>query len=354
MLGCITKIHSDFYYVKTDKKVFICKIREKLKKSKANIYVGDFVMLDDINIESEQAVITGISKRTNYLDRPSIANIDQLIITASLDQPAFCFNQMDRYLVNAEMKNIPAVICINKSDLSDPNNIKDRIQKLYGSLGFKIIFTSAVNGLGVEDLINILVYKKSVITGMSGVGKSSLLNRLNPALKLKTDSVSERSSRGTHTTRHVEILNITLENGKNFQIADTPGFSHLKFDNILPEKINRYFQEINKLSEECRYSDCLHIKEKGCNVLSNLDKIELSRYESYKTFVEEAQEYKKKLAFSGHKNEKNIKILDSKDNDKIGIVKLGTKKRETSRKNKKQKLGHISSLDDAYYNDEEN
>jgi ribosome biogenesis GTPase len=354
LIGSIIKIHSDFYYVKTDTAVFECKIREKLKKTKTSVLVGDKVVLEEINLESGQAVISAIRNRKNYISRPSIANIDQLIVTASLDQPAFSFMQLDRYLINANIHNISAIICINKSDLPDQKGLKEQIVSVYAPFGYKVIFTSAITGLGIEEFKTALALKRSVMTGISGVGKSSLLNTVDLKLNIRTESVSNKSSRGTHTTRHVELLEIKLENDQSAQIADTPGFSHLKFDTIMPEKIKEFFAEIYDLSQACHYADCLHIKEDGCNVLSNIDKIASSRYESYKIFVEEAQEYKKKLFSTGHKQEKNIKNLDTKDNEKVDIVKLGTKSREASRKMLKQKLGNISSLDDAYYNNEEN
>ena len=156
---------------------------------------------------------------------------------------------------------------------------------------------------------------------MSGVGKTSLLKKLCPDLNLKTKDVSSKLKRGTHTTRHVELIEIK---NKCF-VADTPGFSYLKFDNIMPNKVNDLFDEIKTLSNECYFSDCLHLNEKNCNVINNLDKIDQKRYESYKIFVEEAFEYKKKITFSGNKKEEVTKFIDGPGRKKTKLIKLGKK-----------------------------
>lgn len=353
MIGSVVKIHSNFYYVLLGDNILECKIREKLKKEKANVYVGDSVTLEDINSESNQAVITEILPRKNFIPRPSIANIDQVVVIAALDQPPLDFTQLDRYLTSIKFHKIDTIICINKSDLDDARNLKDQITSVYEPLGYKVVFTSALTGQGLEELKDVFDSKRTVLAGTSGVGKSSLLNKLNPGLNLKTNPVSVKTSRGTHSTRHVELLDIHLGNERNALIADTPGFSHLRFDNIMPDKLNDLFPEIADLSQDCYYSNCLHLEEDGCNVLVNINNIALSRYESYKAFVKEALEFKKKVTFSGQKEEKRIKTIDTKDKEKVRIVKLGTKSREASRKMQKQKLGFISSLDDAYYNEEE-
>jgi ribosome biogenesis GTPase len=328
LIGNIVKIHSNFYYAAVEGKIVECKIREKLKKEKIEIYVGDNVLLEDVNYESGQAVITEILERRNFIPRPAIANIDQVIIIAAINQPPFNFTQLDRYLANIRLYNLPVVICINKSDLDDEKNLKSQIISVYEPVGYRIIFTSALAGTGIEDLKNVLSSKRSVLAGTSGVGKSSLLNKLNPELKLKTSPVSAKTLRGIHSTRHVEILNLQLDNDKIAQVADTPGFSHLKFDNIMPDKVKDLFPEIAELSSGCYYSDCLHLEEDGCNILVNINKIALSRYESYKVFVKEAMEFKRKITFSGQKEEKRIKTLDTKDKEKVRIIKLGAKSRE--------------------------
>ena len=355
MIGIIIKIHSDFYYVRADNNVFECKIRERLKKENIEIYVGDRVKLEEINTVSNQAVIANIEDRKNFIQRPAIANIDQIVLIASLDQPKLDFNQLDRYLVNIRIHNIPVVICINKYDLEDNQHIKNLLISTYEPLGYKIIFTSAISGLGLDEMKNVLDSKISVFSGASGVGKSSLLNKLHPGLTLKTKEISPKTLRGTHATRHSELIDIPLDHGKISQVADTPGFSYLKFDNIMPNDIKDLFSEIHELSQDCYYNNCLHLEETGCNVLKNLNNISSSRYESYKAFVNEALGYKEKISQTGHKVEKNYKNKDIGDKEKIKIIKVSSQSREKSRSTHKQKLNFISdisSLDDISYNND--
>lgn len=317
----VIKRHSDFIYVKSGDVLLECKIRERLKKEKIEILVGDNVKIEEINPESNQAVITELLARNNFIARPSIANIDQVVIITSLFEPELDFIQLNRFLCLAKLSNIPAVICINKIDINSNTEKIAKISSIYEPLGYKVIYTSALAGIGLDELKKALSNKISVFSGISGVGKSSLLNKLCPDLFLKTKDISAKSKRGIHTTRHVELLSID----EFCFVADTPGFSYLKFDNIMPTEINRLFEEIKTLSEECYFSDCLHLQEKNCNVLNNFDKIDKSRYDSYKIFVAEAFEYKKKITFSGNKKEELIKFIDAPGRTKTKLMKLGKK-----------------------------
>lgn len=349
MIGKIIKIHSDFYYIKTEEnKILECKIREKLKKEKTEIFVGDAVVFDE-----KSNAITEILPRKNFLPRPSVANVDQIIIVAALQQPELDFVQLNRYLCHAKLYDLDAVICINKSDLDINNELKQKIFDIYTKLGYKVVFTSALTGMGIDELKKLPESKFSVLCGMSGVGKSSLLNRLHPELNLRTKEISSKNEKGTHTTRHVEILEINTCNGNSMQIADTPGFSCLKFDTVMPSVVNELFDEIKELSTQCCFSDCLHISETGCNVLANLDKINADRYESYKIFVQEATEYKEKLYREGYKREKSYKTLDTGKKEKKQLVKLSVEKRKKARNTEKQKLSQVSILNEVYYNQEE-
>lgn len=355
MIGKIIKIHSDFYYVYCENTIFECKIREKLKKEKIEIFVGDTVKIEEMSSEN-QAVIVEVLPRNNYLPRPSIANIDQVLIVAALSQSKLDFEQLNRYLCQAKLYDVPAVICINKSDLEETLKFKQKIMDIYTNIGYKVIFTSALTGLGVDELIKTLESKVTVLSGMSGVGKTSLLNKIHPDLKLKTKEISSKSGKGTHTTRHVEILEVPCDaenEGKTLQIADTPGFSHLKFDTVIPSIINELFDEIKEFSTKCHFSDCLHLNEEGCNVLENLSKIDSTRYESYKIFTREAVEYKEKLRKEGHKEEKSSKSIDTGNKKMKQLIKLGTQARKKARNTEKQKINLISILDEVYYNQED-
>ena len=356
----VIKRHSDFVYVKIDKKIneineiIECKVRERLKKEKIEIFVGDNVKIEKINPDTRQAVITEVFKRTNFIPRPSVANVDQVIVVTSLAAPGLDFVQLNRYLCLAKLYNIPAVICINKIDLKQKNkDILEKITAVYKPLDYKIVFTSALVGSGIKDLQKCLSGKISVLAGMSGVGKSSLLNKLCPDLNLKTKTVSFRTKRGTHATRHVELIEVFLpEENSVYHVADTPGFSYLKFDNIMPYQVADFFDEIKALSDKCHFSDCLHLKEENCNVLNNIDKIDETRYKSYKIFIEEAFEHKKKIECSSQKQEEATKLIDAPDRTKTRLIKTGIHGKEESRKKIKQKINRISILDNVYYNDD--
>ncbi len=319
--GQIYKIHSDFYYVFANEKIFECKLREVLKKTKQSVFVGDFV-------EFEDNAITKVLPRTNYIPRPSVANIDQIIIISAVKEPDLSFSQLNRYISFAKYYGIEAVLCFNKNDLSFDDKIIEKVFSIYEPLGYDILFTSALEKLGIEEFKEILDGKTSVLCGSSGVGKSSLINSVS-GLNLRTKEVSDKTQRGTHTTRHCEIITLN----KNTRIVDTPGFSNLKFDFILPHDVDKLFPEINKYRANCKFQDCLHINENDCAVKNNLDKIDKTRYQSYIEFVEEAKNYKEKVKYQGIKTE----AAHKKQNDNIA-VKISSRKRQSARNTLKQNI----------------
>ena len=320
--GQIYKIHSDFYYVRKDAEVFECKVREVLKKQKEKILVGDFVEFNNGHIEK-------ILPRINYIARPSVANIDQIIIVSALKQPDLNLNQLNRYIALAKYYNIPAILCFNKEDLKFEKNLKNEILNIYKKLGYNIVFTSATEHHGIKAFRELLNGKISVLCGNSGVGKSSLINAINPDLNLRTKAVSEKLQRGTHTTRHCEIIKIN----ETSSIVDTPGFSNVKFDFIMPADVDLLFEEMISLRDGCKYGDCLHINEDGCNVLEHFAEIDDSRYESYLEFVKEAKEYKEKVKYEGKKVEHNKKFINNKS-----VAKISERKRLSARNNLKQRV----------------
>ena len=186
--GQIYKIHSDFYYVDDGVNSFECKIREVLKKQKEKILVGDFV-------EFENGVITNLIERKNFIRRPSVANIDQIIIVSALKQPDLDLHQLNRYIALAKYYNIPTVLCFNKEDLKWERQLGEKIKKIYSPLGYKIVFTSATEHKGIKNFEKLLDGKTSVLCGNSGVGKSSLVNAINPNFNLRTKQVSEKTLR---------------------------------------------------------------------------------------------------------------------------------------------------------------
>lgn len=320
--GQIYKIHSDFYYVQANGETFECKIREVLKKQKEKILVGDFV-------EFENGHITKILPRKNYIKRPSVANIDQIIIVSALKEPDLDLHQLNRYVALAKYFNIPAVLCFNKEDLQFDHHLINHIKSIYKPMGYEIYYTSATEHKGIKTFEKILEGKTSVLCGNSGVGKSSLVNAINPNLHLRTKKVSDKTQRGTHTTRHSEIIKIN----ETSRIVDTPGFSNVKFDFLLPADVDSLFVDISQYKENCKYSDCLHLNEDGCAVLDNIDKIDNSRYESYREFIKEAKEYKEKIKYEGKKEEISKKTIHNKT-----VAKISERKRQSARNTLKQQL----------------
>lgn len=338
MIGLVTKIFSDFYYVKVGETIFECKVREILKKTDISVLVGDKVRLEEVDENSKQAAIVEVLPRKNSISRPAIANIDKVIIVAALKEPEFDYIQLNRYLSFAKLHNVDAVICVNKDDLASNDNAKEHIEQIYGTLSYEVIFTSAKENKGIERLEEILISGICVLCGQSGVGKSSLLNAILPGLNLRTKEVSSKTQRGTHTTRHTELIEIPFPDGKSAKVADTPGFSNLKFDMIEPEEVDKLFDEIFDFSQGCKFNDCLHVEEDGCNVLVNLDSLLPYRYESYRTFLEEAIAAKETTSAMSKKNEGKVKFSGGKK-----LAKISSQKREDSRRKSRQNLRNFET-----------
>lgn len=321
-VGQIFKIHSDFYYVDSENQTFECKIREVLKKQKHKIYVGDFVEFSDGAIEK-------ILPRKNFITRPTVANIDRVIIISAVKEPELSFSQLNRYIAFAKYHNLEAALCFNKNDLSKDDSTIEKVFSIYEPLGYDILFTSALEGFGVDEFKDLLKGKTSVLCGSSGVGKSSLINAICPDLHLRTKEISEKTLRGTHTTRHSEIIKIDEDS----RIIDTPGFSNLKFDFLMPNEVDLLFDEISKYKQDCKFPDCLHLSEVDCAVKQHLDTIDETRYQSYVEFVTEAKEYKEKVKYQGVKTE----TAHKQHNDKLA-VKISTRKRQSARNTQKQNI----------------
>lgn len=287
MKGRIRKALSGFYYVESDAGLVTCRARGRFRKEGVSPLVGDRV---EFTLTGEaDGVIDAIEPRRNCFARPAVANIDQLVIVASDAIPRTDPYLIDRMTAIAALKDCAVLVCVNKCDLSRA----DELCAIYEKTGLPYLLTSAETGEGVEALRQCLAGKLSVFTGNSGVGKSSLLNALDPRFALKTGEVSQALGRGKHTTRHVELF--ALENGA--EIIDTPGFSSFDTEELgleLKAKLPETFLEFVPYLDRCRFVGCSHTKEKGCAVLDAVRSgaISRARHESYLRLHRELKELK--------------------------------------------------------------
>ena len=279
--GRIVKSLSGFYDVQTANKVITCRARGHMRRGGMSPLVGDMV---DISVEKGKGMVERIHPRKNCFVRPAVANLDLLVVFAANVNPVTEPFLIDRVAAIAGDQEVPVCICVNKCDM-DPGA---DLTAIYRQAGYTVIQTSAETGAGVESLRQVLEGKFAAFTGNSGVGKSSILNVLDPSLKLPVGEVSEKLGRGRHTTRHVQVYAIG-----DALIADTPGFSSFDTDQmevILKENLQYAFPEFGQYIGTCQFRDCSHRKEPGCAVttaLANGD-IGKSRYDSYLKLYEKA------------------------------------------------------------------
>ena len=287
--GKIMKALSGFYYVLDGEEVIQCRGRGVFRKNKVNPLVGDYVVYQAEN--KTDGYVLEVKARKNELIRPPIANVDQAILVFSAVEPDFSPALLDRFLVLIEDNEIDPIIVVSKIDLVPKEKQKqlDEYVKYYQKLEYPVIVTSSVTEAGISELLPFLNGKTSVFAGQSGVGKSSILNTINPKLALKTNDISTHLGRGKHTTRHVELIPI----GSGV-VADTPGFSSLEFDEMEVERLTYCFPEFHKLSEQCKYRGCLHDQEPQCAIKAAVDTGDVPqfRYDHYKQFLEEIRERK--------------------------------------------------------------
>ena len=281
--GRIIKSLSGFYDVQTESKVVTCRARGSMRRTGMSPQVGDIV---DISVEKGKGMVEKIHPRKNCFVRPAVANLDLLVVFAANVNPVTEPFLIDRVAAIAGDQEVPVCVCVNKCDM-DP---AEDLTAIYRQAGYTVIQTSAETGLGVEELRRELSGKFCAFTGNSGVGKSSILNKLDPELRLPVGEVSEKLGRGRHTTRHVQLYAIG-----DALIADTPGFSSFDTDQmevILKENLQYAFPEFGKYIGTCQFRDCSHRKEPGCAVTTALANGEIgkSRYESYLKLYEKAMQ----------------------------------------------------------------
>ncbi len=296
------KAQSGFFTVRIgDGRQIVCQIPGRLKQEKqdtALVAAGDRVTIT-INPDGT-GLIESVAERKTVLSRARpapekrsilsdqeqvlVANPDQVILVFSIRQPRPSLRKLDRFLVVAEMNELPAVICVNKVDLVEPGQAQGTFA-IYEKIGYSLIYTSVVTAQGIDDLRAQLQGKISVLTGSSGVGKSSLLNAIQPDLGLRVREVSQATEKGLHTTRHVEL--VPLEMGG--YVADTPGIRSLALFDLEPGELDGYFKEIAPLVADCQFSDCTHRHEPRCAVRAAVadGRVSAERYDSYLRLREE-------------------------------------------------------------------
>ena len=279
MIGKIIKGIAGFYYVQVaDSGLYECKAKGAFRKDKIKPLVGDNVEIDVISEEKKTGNVITILPRKSELIRPAVANVDQALLIFATKNPEPNLNLLDRFLCMMEEQQLPIVICFNKDDLADEDFISN-MQSTYEPAGYKLIFTSAKQEAGIDQIKSILKGKTTTVAGPSGVGKSTIVNLLTEGQSMETGEVSEKIGRGKHTTRHSELLYI----GEDSYIMDTPGFSSLFVPKVEAVDLYTLFPEFIEPAANCRFTGCAHNKEPDCGVKAAVEagEIAASRYENY-------------------------------------------------------------------------
>jgi ribosome biogenesis GTPase len=291
MQGKIIKGIGGFYYVHVPESgVYECRARGIFRKKNIKPLIGDNVMIDIIDQEHMIGNVEVILPRVNSLDRPTVANVDQILIVFAVKEPEPNLNLLDKFIISIERAGIEAVICFNKTDCGDKKDI-DTLTASYEKAGYKVYPTSAILEDGIGSLENILMNKTTAFAGPSGVGKSTLLNLIQTVVTLETGKLSSKIKRGKHTTRHVELICFNAHS----YVVDTPGFSNINIEDILADDLKNHYREFGKYKDYCRFNTCAHINEPGCGVKEALANGEIAkvRYDNYKMIYEDLKQIRR-------------------------------------------------------------
>ena len=288
MQGKIIKGIAGFYYIYAeDGNVYECKARGIFRKDNFKPLVGDNVEITVLNEEEKEGSVTSILPRRNSLIRPAVANVDQAFLIFAMENPKPNFLLLDRFLIMMKQQEIPAVICFNKKDVGEKEEM-EKLYEIYTGCGYRVVLSSTYEGEGMDEIHEILKGKTTVVAGPSGVGKSSITNCMQGEVQMETGEISKKLKRGKHTTRHSQVIPVE----KNTFLVDTPGFSSLYLTDMKEEELRDYFPEFVMYEPQCRFQGCMHIHEPGCAVKKALSegKISQQRYDNYLALYEELKE----------------------------------------------------------------
>lgn len=286
--GIVIKAYSGYYYVQTADKVITCTLRGRFKKERFTLLVGDEVEYS--KTAGGKGVIENILPRRSMLRRPMIANVDQVLLTFAAANPDINPVLVDRFLILAELSQLNIILCINKIDLADTSELELLCER-YRQLSYEVVLVAAKKGVGIDKLRGCFDNHITVLAGPSGVGKSTILNEVEPGLKLVTGEVSEKIGRGKHTTRYAQLLPVS----SGGFVVDTPGFSFTEFGGVDPTELADCFPEMAAVAPQCKFTTCLHDKEPQCAVKKAVQEglITQERYASYLEVLAEIKENKK-------------------------------------------------------------
>ena len=296
MLGRILKGIAGFYYVETkDALVYECKAKGIFRKTGIKPIVGDNVEIEIIDEDNRQGNLVDVLPRKNCLYRPPVANVDQAVILFAIVKPDPNYNLLDRFLIMMRQQDLPVIICFNKQDIATKQEAKE-LHDAYEKCGYHVLFISVKEEKGLDELKALLKGKTSTLAGPSGVGKSSLLNKLVPEARMETSELSRKIDRGKNTTRHSELFyvkELSDESEETF-IIDTPGFTSLELREVTAETLMNYYPEFEPFEPQCRFGGCSHIAEPDCGVKNALESGELSkvRYDNYKIIYSDLKRMK--------------------------------------------------------------
>ena len=292
MTGRILKGIGGFYYVDTGDVTYACKAKGIFRNTGQKPLVGDYVTIEITHEKDKEGNITSIINRKNSLIRPEAANVDQALVIFAVKNPDLNEGLLNRFLVTMEKEGVPVIICFNKTDLADDAE-KERLKDIYQkSASYELCFTVAKEGKNIDKLKALLKGKTSIVAGPSGVGKSTMINRLIGFDHMETGELSRKLGRGKNTTRHSQLIAL----GENTYFCDTPGFTSLDLPEMEPEELQKYFPEFEQYEPYCRFQGCSHICEPDCGVREAVEngKIYQERYDNYCRFYEELREMKKR------------------------------------------------------------